>query len=492
MRRNQTLSKRACAAASAMVGLWMMSPALHAEDTTVKTTRVYAMMQGLPGQTSTRTWRGEPTPGELCFGESGGDHAGVIPVLCALPHARERPTVGGTQPGTTPGFAYHPPGDLDPRDPGKGRADDRLVYAPNIIFPLRLAPGQDAHMNSQTWGNAGTGWAGKGEAGGSECDPVNYDAMQQRDTYCEVRNWDMPMCPGGSGHPGQDIRPPTCKDNIWEAVAVVDGVITAVTANTTVRLHGSDGSDYFYLHMHPQSIAVTAGQAVKQGDVLGRVSKYFGGEPDGTTTHLHFRVRQTIRADGQVLSVYVPVYTSLIVAYRKAKGLDPGIGPDGSLAVDAKLELAPTTATIQQPSTSTPPVQQQTTPPAQQQTTPTAPGEQHTNATPPVQQQTTSTTPVQQQTTSTPPAQQQTTSTAPAEQQTTATPSVQQQTTSTAPGQQQTTSPAQQQSTSTPSAQATAQSQSTTVPSPASQQAPQNWWQKAVDGVKNWWNKPTK
>jgi murein DD-endopeptidase MepM/ murein hydrolase activator NlpD len=339
--------------------------------------RTSAMVRGLSA--------GQSAPEHLldsCLGEkqTPGDDgvARIDPVRCALPRSDDKPststpapnagtttppspdtagtaqpsTAGATQPTasgapqpgttppvTTPAFAYYPPGDLDPHDSTRGRKGDRKVYLPNIIFPLRLAPDQHPHMNSQIWGHGGGGWNGKGEAGGAECDPANYDPMQQRDTYCEVRSWAMPMCPGGAGHQGQDIRPPTCKNNTWEAVAVVDGVITQVTTNTTVRLKGGDGTDYLYLHMHPQSITVKVGQTVKQGDVLGHVSKYMDGDPNGTTMHLHFQVRQTIRVDGKILSVYIPGYTSLIAAYRKSKGLDPGIGPDGNLIVDAQLEI---------------------------------------------------------------------------------------------------------------------------------------------------------
>jgi hypothetical protein len=293
------------------------------------------------------------------------------------------PQPGTTPPVTTPTFAYYPPGDLDPHDATRGRKGDRKVYLPNIIFPLRLAPDQHPHMNSQIWGHGGGGWNGKGEAGGSECDPANYDPMQQRDTYCEVRSWAMPMCPGGAGHQGQDIRPPTCKNNTWEAVAVVDGVITQVTTNTTVRLKGGDGTDYLYLHMHPQSITVKVGQTVKQGDVLGHVSKYMDGDPNGTTMHLHFQVRQTIRVDGKILSVYIPGYTSLIAAYRKSKGLDPGIGPDGNLIVDAQLEIGapkpPQPVPSPQPpapgpASQPPPAPDQPAPGPAPQPTPPAPG----------------------------------------------------------------------------------------------------------------------
>ena len=242
------------------------------------------------------------------------------------------------QPAADAGFRYHPPGDLATRDTKRGRGEDRRVYLPNIIFPLRLETGQQAHMNSQIWGYGGGGYNGVGEAGGSECDTRNYNPMEQRDNFCEVRGWNMPLCPSGDGHQGQDIRPPSCKDNTWPAVAVVDGIITFVSSNTTVKLKGGDGTVYEYLHMHPASITVKEGQSVKQGDVLGRVSKYMNGKRD-TTYHLHFNARQKIKVGTKVLEVYVPPYPSLIAAYRQAKGLGPSIDTDGNLIVDARYEI---------------------------------------------------------------------------------------------------------------------------------------------------------
>ena len=82
--------------------------------------------------------------------------------------------------------------------------------------------------------------------------------------------------------------------------------------------------------MHPKSITVKTGQKVKQGDVLGRVSKYMGGTPS-TSLHLHFQVRQRIKVGAKTLQVYVPTFTSLIAALRRDKGLDPGIDADGNL-----------------------------------------------------------------------------------------------------------------------------------------------------------------
>ena len=257
------------------------------------------------------------------------------------------PTPGPTEPPqagdglnndpTKAGFAYYPPGELYERDKGRGRVD-RFVYMPNIIFPLKLTEAQFPHMNSQIWGYGGGGWNGKGAAGGVDSDPRNYDPMKQRDNYCEVRGWDMPLCPGGAGHQGQDIRPPSYKDNYWEAVAVADGTIVNVTSNTTVQLKTNDGTDFYYLHMHPKSITVKTGAKVKQGQVLGKVSRYMGGTVS-TSLHLHLQVRQRITVGGKAMQVYVPTFPSLIAALRRSKGLDPGIGPDGNLLVDAGLEI---------------------------------------------------------------------------------------------------------------------------------------------------------
>jgi murein DD-endopeptidase MepM/ murein hydrolase activator NlpD len=260
------------------------------------------------------------------------------PVPTPDPAPAPTPVPGPAPEPPKPQFAYHPPGDLLEKDKGRGRAGDRFVYLPNIIFPLKLGDGLFPHMNSQIWGYGGGGWGGKGAAGGSESDRRNYDPNQQRDNYCEVRGWAMPLCPSGAGHQGQDIRPATFKDNAWEAIAVVDGTVTNVTKNTTVQIKGKDGTDYYYLHMHPSSIKVKTGQAVKQGQVLGKVSKYMNGSPS-TSLHLHFQARQTIKAGTKTITAYVPVFTSLVAALRRDKGIDPGIAADGTLIVDAAYEI---------------------------------------------------------------------------------------------------------------------------------------------------------
>jgi murein DD-endopeptidase MepM/ murein hydrolase activator NlpD len=284
----------------------------------------------------------DPVTGPILTPDPPGAADSPPPTAPATPPAREPapPASDAPPPRADPGFRYHPPGVLADRDANanRGRLEDRKVYVPDMVFPIRLEAGRFASMNSQIWGYGGGGYNGVGEAGGTECDPRNYDPMQQRDNFCEVRGWSMPLCPSGAGHQGQDIRPPSCKDNAWEVVAVVDGIITLVTANTTVKLKGNDGTVYEYLHMHPNSIAVTEGSKVKQGDVLGRVSKFMNGARN-TTYHLHFNVRQRLQVGTKVLEAYVPPYTSLIAAYRKSKGLDPGIDGAGNLMPDPMLEI---------------------------------------------------------------------------------------------------------------------------------------------------------
>jgi murein DD-endopeptidase MepM/ murein hydrolase activator NlpD len=305
------------------------------------------------GSTPPVTGGGTTTPGTDTGAGSGTGQPGT----------GQPGTGGGTAtPPAQAGFAYYPPGDLLEKDKGRGRAD-RRVYAPDIVFPLKLGPGLFPHMNSQIWGYGGGGWNGKGAAGGSDSDPRNYDPMKQRDNYCEVRGWDMPLCPGGAGHQGQDIRPPSYKDNTWEVVAVADGTIVNVTSNTTVQLKTNDGTDYYYLHMHPRSITVKTGAKVKQGQVLGKVSKYMGGKP-ATSLHLHLNVRQRIKVGDKTLQVYVPVFTSMIAALRRAKGLDAGIDADGNLIVDPVVEIGATAPPAPTPTPTPQPTPQPTPTPA--------------------------------------------------------------------------------------------------------------------------------
>ncbi|KYF99267.1 peptidase M23, partial [Sorangium cellulosum] len=201
------------------------------------------------------------------------------------------------RPASADPFSYHPAGELAPGS-GEGRADD-VVYAPSMRFPLEEGP---AFANSQVYSKGGSA----GPAGG-QCDADNY-AYPWRDNYCESRSWDMPLCPSGAGHQGQDVRPPTCEAGKHWVVAVADGTITSV-GGYSVYLTGEDGTRYDYLHM--SNVQVSPGQDVSRGERIGKVSNVFGATP--TTIHLHFNVRQSLSGVGMV---YVPPYTSLVAAYR--------------------------------------------------------------------------------------------------------------------------------------------------------------------------------
>ena len=194
-------------------------------------------------------------------------------------------------------FDYHPPGDLVSGS-GQGRVDDK-VYAPGMRFPIENAP---AYANSQVY-NPG-GYLGPG---GGQCDGSNYD-YPWRDNYCEIRQWDMPLCPAGTGHQGQDIRPATCDKDVYWGVAAADGTITNV-GSYSVYVTGADGTRYDYLHM--STVQVSVGQEVTRGQRLGLVSNEFGGT--ATTIHLHFNLRQNVQGVGVV---YVPPYMSLIQSYQ--------------------------------------------------------------------------------------------------------------------------------------------------------------------------------
>ena len=222
-----------------------------------------------------------------------------------------------SSPAAAAPFTYDPAGKLVPANSGKGGRVDPKVYAPTMLFPMEKP---EAFANSQVYGRGG----GSGPGGG-QCDKENY-SYPWHDNYCEARSWDMPLCPGGTGHQGQDIRPGTCVKNVHNVVAAEDGTITNV-GSYSVYLTTASGTRFDYLHMG--SVAVKAAQVVKRGALLGKVSNEFGGTP--TTIHLHLNIRQTIANVG---TVYVPPYTSLVESYQRL--LDPNYG-----AQDAGVDAGP-------------------------------------------------------------------------------------------------------------------------------------------------------
>ncbi len=219
-------------------------------------------------------------------------------------------------------FEYRPAGELVAGS-GKGRVDTK-IYVPGMRFPIEVGP---AYPNSQVWGVGGS----QGPGGG-QCDARNY-SYPWRDNYCESRSWDMPLCPSGTGHQGQDIRASTCAKDVHWAVAGAAGTITNV-GSYSVYLTAADGTRFDYLHM--SNVTVTVGAKVTRGQRLGKVSNVFGGTP--TTIHLHFNLRQNIAGVG---TVYVPPYMSLVSSYEALIGPPPDVNdvPKGQLDAASCDEL---------------------------------------------------------------------------------------------------------------------------------------------------------
>ena len=203
------------------------------------------------------------------------------------------------------GDFYLPAGDLIPGS-GEGNTDG-TVFAPGMRFPMENGP---AYPNSQVYNPGGY----LGPAGG-QCDAVNYD-YPWRDNYCETRSWDMPLCPAGVGHQGQDIRPATCDNLAHWNVSAEAGTVTNI-GSYSVYVTASDGTRFDYLHGGGNIIS--SGQAMAKGERINRVSNEFGGT--ATTIHLHFNIKQDVAGVG---FVYVSPYMSLVESYAELMGLDGG------------------------------------------------------------------------------------------------------------------------------------------------------------------------
>lgn len=217
-------------------------------------------------------------------------------------------------------FSYNPPGVLVAGS-GDGRMDDK-AYAPDMRFPIQSAP---AFANSQVWGIGGS----EGPAG-SSCSDGNF-SYPWSDNYCETRTWEMPLCPSGEGHQGQDIRAATCEADVHPVVASEAGTVTNV-GSYSVYITAADGTRYDYVHMG--SVSVGVGEDVTKGQLIGNVSNEFGGTP--TTVHLHFNLRQNVAGLG---TIYVPPYMSLVNSYQALVGppIEPPSGLLASVTCDALL-----------------------------------------------------------------------------------------------------------------------------------------------------------
>ncbi|TBB60667.1 M23 family metallopeptidase [Rhizobium ruizarguesonis] len=197
-------------------------------------------------------------------------------------------------------FKFDPPGKLAPNS-GSG-VTSTTIYAPSIRFPVEKGP---AYLNSQVYGIGGT----FGPRGGWT-DKRNY-AYPWRDNFCEKRSRKTPACPSGTGHQGVDIRPADHRDVAHWAVAVEDGRVSNIGVYS-VTILGASGTQYRYLHMKMNRLAVKQGDKVKWGQELGLISHDFGGTP--TPVHLHFEMLQNVNGKG---FKHVPPYSSLVRAYQQ-------------------------------------------------------------------------------------------------------------------------------------------------------------------------------
>jgi hypothetical protein len=248
----------------------------------------------------------------------------------------ERPDMGSSA------FAYYGPGQLLPGTGFRRHRGDAnpTVYA-KIRFPLATGPAQvysQMFVNSGDCTQAATAegtvrrgghpfHCGTGDKVPDGDGPKTY-AHPWRDNFCEMRDFSVGQCPGGSGHQGEDIVPAECAfdgdaaqrcdaDRI-AVVAVYDGtvlrmagqeglVIAANAANTHIRFR--------YLHMNPKMLddaGLLSGRTVSVGDVIGKVGNYSGHDA-GTSYHVHFDM-QVFTRNGWVL---VNPYPTLVGAYER-------------------------------------------------------------------------------------------------------------------------------------------------------------------------------
>ncbi|WP_019959745.1 M23 family metallopeptidase [Woodsholea maritima] len=205
--------------------------------------------------------------------------------------------------------SFGDPGDLV-EESGTGLELD-LNFAPGMRFPVERPR---AFANSQVYGVGGL----HGPAGG-QCDARNY-SYPWRDNFCETRGYATPMCPAGTGHQGQDIRPPHCPpaqpddQRTFYAVATFDGQITGLHRHV-MTLTDTVGRQYKYLHLDPNQYEVALGDLVSRGQRLGVISNYFGDTP--TTYHLHFEMRQSVELGGAYVMTPVSPYVALREAYLR-------------------------------------------------------------------------------------------------------------------------------------------------------------------------------
>jgi hypothetical protein len=270
---------------------------------------------------------------------AGGMPQTIPAVATQLENAR--PTARST------GFSYYPPGELISGTGARHRGGDPdyTVYAA-IRFPIAEAPVQ---TYSQMFINLGDCTATPGDSQtlrrngkpfrctpGKAVETADMPSGGQntypwRDNFCERRAFFVGQCPSGLGHQGEDIVPvgcalsgrdsDQCDRSRHRVVAVHDGVVLrAPHQEGLVVVANAPGMHvrFRYLHMNPKAVDEDgwfSGRAVRQGEIIGKVSN-FNGREGGTTYHLHFDVHVPTK-DGWVL---VNPYMTLVSAYERLIG----------------------------------------------------------------------------------------------------------------------------------------------------------------------------
>jgi murein DD-endopeptidase MepM/ murein hydrolase activator NlpD len=229
---------------------------------------------------------------------------------------------------TAPSLPHDPPGilqTLPPDDRGTARFNgtsgvtDPSVVSPLMQFPIESGP---AFSNSQIFGFGGGGYGYSGSEvynnpnAGQENDPRNFN-YPWRDDFCEVRTHSLSLCAAGNGHQGQDIRPATCDNGAFRAVAPEDGFVRRVGETHLIEIYGDSGLVYKFLHIdRPLEPGIVKNARVTKGQPIGKVSNKTGATSRSTTVHLHLEIWHGTAAGGvDYGSGPLPPYSSLVEAY---------------------------------------------------------------------------------------------------------------------------------------------------------------------------------
>jgi murein DD-endopeptidase MepM/ murein hydrolase activator NlpD len=222
-------------------------------------------------------------------------------------------------------------GMLVPSRSGSGINGPR-VYASGIIFPIAMS---FRPMIGTAVYAAGGQFANP--QGGNRCDALQL-RLPWRDNFCELRSGKPRrpgLCPGTSqgGHQGNDIRvgdAAVCRTMSHQKIAEHRSVPILAVADGKIRIgdyavylrserREPNGAisllEFRYLHMFRANLLVPNGASVKQGQVLGYMSRYFGhGTSEyATIEHLHFEIRGSGQ-DGALSAL--PPYASLVAALK--------------------------------------------------------------------------------------------------------------------------------------------------------------------------------